>query len=237
MTKKLLTTIALSATLLFLNSCKKDDDDGPEEPANYMVVHSSPGSAAVELYLDDVKASTSPIAYGTNSAYATIAPKQYNVKIAAVNTINPLAETSVNLNEGRYHSIFVYDTLLNSKVKVFTTEDDLSTPPSGKAKIRFLHFSPPSPAGNLAFDILGNNTVLFANRSYADVASDGSKANFINVDAGTYTVDVRIASSQIPVFSVPGVVVEAGKIYTLIAKGKVSGSGETAIGAQLIVNK
>ena len=241
MTKKLLTTIALSATLLFMNSCKKDDDAGPDEPSNYMVVHSSPGSPAVELYLNDAKASASPIAYGTNSAYTTIEPKQYNVKIAAVNTINPLAETSVNLNEGQSHSIFVYDTLVSSKLKVFAVEDDLSAPPSGKAKVRFFHLSPPTTSGDkILVDIVANGTVIFPNRGYADNVSDGGKGNFVTIDAGTYNVDVRIASSSpgVPaILSVPGVVVQAGKIYTLIAKGKITGTGETALGAQLIINK
>jgi uncharacterized protein DUF4397 len=234
MSKKILTSIALATMALFMTSCDKDDDDGPVVPANYMVVHASPGSPAVELYLDDVKATTSATSFGSASSYASIAPKQYNVKLAAVNTINPIAETTVNLNNGGNYSIFAYDTLLNSKVKIFSVEDDLSAPPSGKAKIRFFHLSPT----DIAVDILANNTVLFPNRKYADNVSDGSKASFITVDAGTYTVDVKIASSSLPsLLSIPGVVVEAGKIYTIVAKGKIKGSGANALGAQLIVNK
>lgn len=234
MMNKLLTTIALSATLLFMNSCKKDKDDSPSEPSNYMVVHSSPGSSPVELYLDDVKASASAVPYGNASAYATIAAKQYNVKLAASNTINAIAETSVNLNSGRFYSIYAYDTLLSGKIKVFATEDDLAAPAAGKAKVRFLHLSPT----DVAVDILANNTVVFGNRKFADNVSDGSKANFAQLDAGTYTIDVKLAGSNAgSLLTVPGITVEAGKIYTVIARGKVTGTGDAALGVQLITNK
>ena len=237
MTKKIMTSLALASMVLFMNSCKKDDDDGPVEPASYQVVHAAVGAPSVELYLDDVKASASAIAYGTSSAYATIAPKQYNVKVAGVNTINALAETSVNLNESRNYSIFVYDTLVNNKVKIFTLEDDLAAPASGKAKVRFVHLSPNTGANKIAVDIAANGTVLFANRSYADVTSDASKASFISVDAGTYTVEARLAGSNAAILSVPGIVVEAGKIYTLVAKGILGRGGSNELAAQLIINK
>ncbi|RYF96970.1 MAG: DUF4397 domain-containing protein, partial [Chitinophagaceae bacterium] len=186
MTKKILTSLALASMVLFMNSCKKDDDDTPDQPANYTVVHAATGAPSVELYLDDVKASASAIAFGTNSPYASIAPKQYSVKLAAVNTINPVAETSINMGAGRSYSIFAYDTLLAGKVKVFTVEDDLSAPPAGKAKVRFVHLSPNTTANKIAVDLAANNTVLFPNRTYADAATDVSKAAFITVDAGTY---------------------------------------------------
>jgi hypothetical protein len=235
MTKKILTTIALSAVLIAFNSCKKDDD-GPIEPAQFMVVHSAPGAPAVELYLDDIKASTSATSFGNASTYNSIAAKQYNVKIAAVNSINPVAETTVNLDGGNNYSIFAYDTLLSGKVKLFSVQDDLTAPASGKAKIRFFHLAPEP----VRVDIAANNTVLFPNRAYADNVTNGGLANFVTVDAGTYTFDVRLAGSNpaIPaIISVPGVTIEAGKIYTVIAKGRVNGTGDQALGAQLIVNK
>jgi hypothetical protein len=237
MSNKILSSIAIAAMALFMTACDKDDDDGPVQPANFMVVHSTVGAPSVELYLDDVKASTSPVAYGSASGYTSIAPKQYNVKIAAVNTINPLAETTVNLNNGKNYSIFAYDTVLNNKAKIFSVEDDLSAPASGKAKVRFIHLSPKTTANSIAIDLAANNSVLFPNRTYADVVSDGSKANFVSIDAGTYTVEARLAGSSIAILSVPGVVVEAGKIYTLVAKGIPGRGGANELGAQLIVNK
>jgi hypothetical protein len=237
MMKKILTSLALASMVMFMNSCKKDDDNGPVEPSNYMVVHAATGAPSVELYLDDVKASASAVAFGTNSAYATVAPKQYSVKLAGVNTINPLAETSLNMNAGRSYSIYAYDTLLSNKLKVMTLEDDLAAPASGKAKVRFLHLSPNTTANKIAIDLVTNNTVLFPNRTYADAATDAGKAAFISVDAGTYVVDVRLAGTSVNILSVPGIVVEAGKIYTIVAKGILGRGGSNELSAQLIVNK
>jgi len=237
MTRKILTSLALASMVLFMNSCKKDDDDGPVEPSNYMVVHAATGAPSVELYLDDAKASASAIAFGTNSAYATTPPKQYNVKLAGVNTINALAETSINMNAGRSYSIYAYDTLLSNKLKVFTLEDDLSAPAAGKAKVRFLHLSPNTTVNKIAVDLAANNTVIFPNRTYADVTTDASKAAFVSVDAGSYVVTVRLAGTNVSVLSVPGVVVEAGKVYTIVAKGILGRGGSNELSAQLIVNK
>jgi hypothetical protein len=147
-----------------------------------------------------------------------------------------LAEANVNIGEGRNYSVFAYDTILNGKSKVFALEDDLSAPPSGKAKVRFLHLSP----GNLAVDITANDVIVFDNRSYADNVTTGSKAAFKTMDAGTYTIGVRLAGSNpsIPaIVTVQNISIEAGKIYTIYAKGLVTGSGPNALGAGMIINK
>lgn len=227
--------LAALLTTIFA-ACNKNDDDPTGPDPQLMAVHASPNSPAFNFYLDNTKFNSQPLAFLANTAYTTVTPKNYNVKVTAANNITPLIEIRANLQRGKHYSLFAYDTLLNNRIKAFVVEDDLSAPAAGKAKVRFLQLIPV----NVPVDIVANGNILFANRAYADNVNNNSKAAFTAVDGGTYTVDVRIAgsgSSIPPLLTVPNVVFEAGKIYTVYAKGLVTGTGTTLLGAQLIINK
>ena len=235
MKKHFLFSIAGLLTLLvLLNACKKNDNNSTPQSASVMLVNASPGdSVGYDFYFNDSKITSQAYAYPTNSNYISVTPKGYTVKVARSNSITELASGSFNFSGGSSYSVFAYDTLLNGKVKVFALPDDLTPPAAGKAKVRFFHLSPV----NLAVDILANDSVVFANRSYADIVSDNSKGNFISVKAGTYSVKVRLAGSSLaPLITVDNVNFADGKIYTVFAKGTVSGKGVNALGAQIISN-
>jgi len=218
-------------------ACKKDDNDSPQQDARVIMVNASPGdSVAYDFYFNDAKFNTQPLNYPANSGYVALKPANYTIKVAAVNTINPLASGSYGINGGKSYSVFTYDTLLAGKIKLFATEDDLTAPAAGKAKVRFFHLSPVS----LAVDILANDSVVFANRSYADNVSNNAKGAFISVNAGVYTVKVKLAGSSpaIPaLLTMNNISFSDGVIYTIFAKGKVNGTGVNALGADVIINK
>ena len=58
---------------------------------------------------------------------------------------------------------------------------------------------------------------------------------FMPVDAGTYTVQVRVAGTEDGVLTVPNVPLQNGKIYTVFARGIV-GNTTSPLGASLIVH-
>ena len=60
--------------------------------------------------------------------------------------------------------------------------------------------------------------------------------DFTPIDAGTYHLEVRTACMTTVVLPLSGVTLQAGKIYTVFAKGFVRGTGAQALGAQIIVN-
>jgi len=238
MKKKFVKALAgsLLAAVLFV-ACSKDDA-APQQDARVMLVNASPGdSVPYDFYFNDVKLNTqSSVTYPANSGYLTLKPGNYTVKVAAVNTINPLSSGSYGIGSGKSYSVFSYDTVAAGKAKVFAVEDDLSAPATGKAKVRFFHLSPV----NLAVDILANDSVVFANRSYADNVANNAKAGFISVNAGTYTVKVKLAGSGnniSPLLTLNNISFSDGRIYTIFAKGKVNGTGVNALGAEVIINK
>jgi hypothetical protein len=91
-----------------------------------------------------------------------------------------------------------------------------------------VHLSPDAPAVDIALANAGS--VVFPN-----VAFKGSTA-FSPLDAGTYNLEVRVAGTPNVALPLPGIVLEAGKIYTVFAKGFLGGTGAQALGAQIIVN-
>ena len=52
--------------------------------------------------------------------------------------------------------------------------------------------------------------------------------------SGTYTFDVQANGSS--VLNLPDIMLQAGKIYTVFAKGLVNGTGSQALGAQIITH-
>jgi hypothetical protein len=127
---------------------------------------------------------------------------------------------------GKIYSVFAIDSVANLDLLVL--EDDLTAPASGKAHVRFVHLSPNAPAVDIA---LTGGGVVFANKAFAE------STPFTPLDAGTYDLEVRLAGQMDPVLPLPGVTVEAGKIYTVFAKGFEGGSDEQALGAGIIVNR
>lgn len=105
--------------------------------------------------------------------------------------------------------------------------DDLTAPASGKAHVRFVHLSPNAPAVDVA---VTGGAVVFGNKSFKDYTA------FTPLDAGTYNLEVRVAGTSTVALPLPGITLQAGKIYTVFAKGFLGGTGSQALGAQIIAN-
>jgi len=216
---------------LFLISCDKDDDDDETGQAQVMVVHASPNAPAVDVRINNAVALSS-VAYPGNSAYTSLPAGTTNIKVSPAGTTTYVIDANVNLAANTNYSVFAIDSV--SKIKAAVVTDNLTAPASGKAHIRFFHFSPNAPAVDIA---VTGGPVLFANRTFNDQATNASVSNFTPVDAASYNLEVRLAGTNTVVLSVPNVPVTAGKIYTVFARGFVTGTGVQALGAQIIVNK
>ncbi len=226
-----ITKLAVLALAVFaalpLASCSKDSNSNPVAPVSnsrVMVVHASPNAPAVDLLVDGSVAG-SGLAFPNNTAYLTLASGAHNVKVNVAGTSTTVIDANVNLASGVNYSVFACDSV--SKLTPLVLTDDLTAPASGKSHVRFVHLSPNAPAVDVA---VTGGPVLFSNTAFK-----GSTA-FTPVNAGTYDLEVRLAGTTTVVLPLPGITLQAGKIYTVFAKGFVGGSGAEALGAQIIVN-
>ncbi len=219
-----LTSASLLVAMVFVSSCKKDETTA-KTYAKVLVTHASPNAPGVDLLVDGAKQNSAALAFPKNTGYLQVESGTRNIKVNVTGTSTAVINADLALAKDKNYSVFAIDSV--SKISALVVEDDLSTPASGKAHVRFIHLSPNAPAVDVA---LAGGAVVFGNKSFKDYTA------FTPLDAGTYNLEVRVAGTTPPVLPLPGIVLQAGKIYTVFAKGFLGGTGAEALGAEIIAN-
>jgi hypothetical protein len=225
-----LPAMAMFATLS-LTGCSSGDKANPLFPTNtpaptarVMAVHASPDAPAVDLLVDGAVAGTG-LAFPNNTGYLSVPAGTRNLKVNVAGTTTTVIDANLPVTGGANYTVFASDVVASIGAVVLT--DDLTAPASGKAHVRFVHLSPDAPAVDVAVQ---GGPVLFPNHAFKQFTP------FTPVDAGTYNLEVRVAGTTTVALPLNGITLQAGKIYTVFAKGLLSGSGAQALGAQIIVN-
>lgn len=224
-------TLIFAASLFSLAttfmSCEKNDKTVETSQANVLVVHASPDAPGVDLLVDSVKVNTAALTFPNNTGYLKVNSGTRNIKVNVTGTTTTVINANLALTKDKNYSIFAVDSVAN--ISPLVIEDDLTTPQSGKAHVRFIHLSPDAPAVDIA--VASSGAVVFGNKAFKEYTA------FTPLDAGTYNLDVRVAGTSTVALVLPSITLEAGKIYTVFAKGFLGGSGSSALGAEIIVNK
>jgi hypothetical protein len=230
--RKFLLLPLIAVTSIALTSCSDDDNNNIAAPqtttAKVKVVHTSPDAPKVDILLDNAFVDT--LSFPRNTTYLDVPAGERNVKVRATGTSIVPIDANVTFDANKIYSVFAIDVLSN--ISALVTTDDLIAPASGKAHVRFIHLSPDAPAVNI---IANGSVTLFSNRSFNKSITAAEQA-FTPVDAGTYDIQVRTVNGNALALDLPGITLTAGKIYTVFAKGLLSGTGSQALGAQIIVN-
>lgn len=212
---KSISPLKLKAAILYLisaliisslNSCGK----GEESSVNIIslsVIHTSPGLPAIDFYYNGDRINgDSIIAYGDtipnkffNSGTASVVVKKY---ISSTTYIS----TSIEFESEKNYSFFIAGK--PNEVTYLLTIDDLSAPASGKAKLRFINLSPDAP--DLSFKMDSDN--LFGSMAFK------AYSEFSLVDPGTHVISIHNSASGAKLAE-QNLTIEAGKVYTVWAKG------------------
>jgi hypothetical protein len=226
--KKLILALIVSLSAFFFIGC--DEEETPVSPtptpSNSLVkvVHASPDAPGVDLLVDNTIAGTN-LTFPNNTGYLTVNSGTRNVKVNVTGTSNTVIEANLNLMANTNYSVFAVNSVSN--IEAIVIEDDLSAPAQGKAHVRFIHLSPDAPAVDVT---LSDGTIVFGNKKFKEFTA------FTPLDAGSYDLEVREGNTSNVVLDLPVINLEAGKIYTVFAKGFLSGSGAQQLGAEIIVN-
>ena len=196
-----------------------------QETALVKVIHASPDAPGVDLLVDNMVAGTN-LTFPNNTGYLSVNSGTRNVKVNVTGTSTTVIEANLPIMTNKNYSVFAVNAVAN--LEPIVLEDDLSTPASGKAHVRFIHLSPDAPAVDIT---LTDGTVVFGDYIFKEASA------FTPLDAGTYNLQVRLAGTSTVVLDLPNIALTAGKIYTVLAKGFVAGTGAQSLGAQIIVNK
>lgn len=220
----ILTTILLLTSILVVTSCDKDDD---KTYGNLLVAHASPDAPGVDLLIDDVKQNSAALSFPNNTGYLQTESGTRNIKINVAGTSTTVINADLTISNDMSYSVFAVDSV--SIISAIALADDLTAPAAGKAHVRFLHLSPDAPAVDVA--VASSGAVVFGNVAFKEATA------FTPLDAGTYNLDVRVAGTNTVALVLPAITLQAGKIYTVFAKGFLGGSGTQALGAEIIINK
>jgi hypothetical protein len=181
------------------------------------VIHASPDAPAVDVYVDGQKA-ISNLAFKEASEWAMLPAGTYDVKVTAAGATDAVIQAQLTLAAGKYYSVVATGKLANITPRVI--EDDLSISDSGKAKLRIVHASPDAPGVDIA---VKGGPVLVSNLAFPNASE------YLTVDPMTVDVEVRAAGTDTVALAVPGLTLEAGKVYAVYALGLLSGSPALAV--------
>lgn len=231
--KQIISKGLLFSALFSLLACSKDEQTpAPVQNARVMVIHASPNAPAVDVRVNNTVA-FSNLPFPNNSAYANVPAGTINVKVSPTGTATNVIDANVTVAANTNYSIIALDSV--SKIKASVVVDNLAAPAAGQAHVRFFHLSPNAPAVNIT--TAGGATTLFGNRTFNDQNSNAMFASFTPLSAGTVTLEVRAAASpSTVVLTVPNVTLQAGKIYTVFARGFLGGTAGQALGAQIVTH-
>ena len=216
--------------MIMLNACKKKDETPVDTntPPKLAITHMAPGSSEISLYTDGTKLGSTPISYLASSEYlsSSAGKKELSITIKDQNTVIP--KTTFEFKQSANYGLFVTD--IPGKTNLLITEDDLTNPATGKAKIRFINLSP--DAGNLDFNVKGKQA-LFSNMGFKSVTK------FEQMDAANEIVfEVRETGKTELLFASPVIKIETGKIYTILARGlRQSNIDPLKFGLTTVTNK
>lgn len=216
--------LAIAAVVLTGWSLTGCEDDKNSSSSYLLVTHASPDAPGVDLLIDNQVVGTN-LTYPNNTGYVKIDDGMRNVKVNVTGTSTTVINADLNFEKNEYYSVFANDSV--SKLGALVLNDDLATPAAGKAHVRFVHLSPNAPAVDIT---TSTGAVVFGDYVLREASA------FTPLDAATYNLEVRLAGTSTVVLALGNITVEAGKIYTIFAKGFVGGAGAQALGAQIIVN-
>ena len=190
-----------------------DDPAGNMGGARVRVVHASPDAPAVDVWVDGTRVFEN-IAFEDITDFAEVPAGSYNVQVVPAGETMPVViEADLPLDAMTDYTVIATDELAYITPIILTA--DGSTPTSG-AWVRFFHGSPDAPAVDIA---VAGGAVLFADVSFQEGTS------YLNVPAGSYDLEARIAGTMDVALTIPGVMLAEGGVYTAYATGLVADIG------------
>ncbi|MBO9672619.1 MAG: DUF4397 domain-containing protein [Sphingobacteriaceae bacterium] len=211
---------ALSLFVLFaftaLTSCKKAETVDPN--ISYIrVINTSPSLATYNAYFNGTMVNSAALPFGGSTSYTSYAAGSYSLKFTTASSTESVLTKTVTLSATTYYSAYLINK--PGALDIFTVGDDLSTPSTDKAYIRFINLSPDAPALDLAKT--SATTALISNKAYK------SASGFITVDAGTYSLDAKETSTGTVKATIGSTSFTAGYHYDIICGGLVTPANDT----------
>jgi len=205
---------------------------GAAHAANLRVVHGSPDAPAVDIL---VNGSTGPapltnFSFGDVTDYVSIPAGTYDLGVAPTGTTSSVFDLNgFAVPASGDFTVVALNRLADFDVQLLTDDNTLD---ANNARVRFFHGALDAPEVDIvAVDGGGNALATLATLSYRDVSQ------YVNVAAGVYDLEVRLAGTSTAVLALDDVALNANTVYSAFALGLVNpGQGEPGFGVTLSVD-
>ena len=214
--------LALIAGLLasaFLGTRGVTAQDAPQADATVRFVHAVADGPPVDVLVDGTPA-VQGLAYGAATEYAALPAGDHQVQVvpSGEQGAAPLVDTTVTAEAGQAYIVTVFGPAAQIEAQVQQVNLDATTP--GQARLRLINAVP--DGGEITVGIAGGDA-LFENVAYK------ATSDYRDGAPGTYDMTINIADAAEPVATVPGVTVQAGTVYDIVAIGEVGGATVTLL--------
>ncbi len=219
---------AATALSLGLLSCSKNDDYTPTPISGLSIIHASPTTEKLDVYLDNNRVSINDFSFSTKMDYLNAYSGKRKFDVTKAGTSTSLKSEQFTLDPQEGYSLFVVDKL--ETIAFLFLKDDLTRPTAGKARIRFVNLSP--DAGALNLSITGSANDLVSNKAFKEFSA------FETIDAEEkVTFNVKNKTTGLNEAVLQDIKIEEGKIYTIYAKGLKSTTDATKFGVSIFIHK
>lgn len=212
-------------------SCSSNDTTTPPQ-TKIMLVHAAaggPDSIIVQAYNGTtIQTVSTSQPYLKNTGYFSASAGTYMFIVDTANQLDAgyLTYQVVTLSGTSGYSFFLYDSS-RTAARTFLVNEDLTTPSTDTAHIRFFHLSPDAPAVSVS---IGSNSI-FGNRSFYDMSSATLK--FTRQLKGTYPITIYQAGTTNVLATIPAATLNEKSIYSLVFTGFADETGSKAYKATL----
>jgi hypothetical protein len=175
--------------------------------AKVRVIHASPDAPAVDVYVDGNKVLTN-VPFFTVSDYLDVPAGEHQFQVTPTGQPASAAviDARATVEAGKAYSFAATGQVASIQATILA--DNLAAPAAGKAKVRVIHFSPDAPAVDIK--VKGGAT-LIPNLTFP------KDSGYVEVDAGSYNLEVTPAGASTVAIDLPNTAVEAGRIYDVFA--------------------
>ncbi len=181
------------------------------------VINADPAASTVGVYADNTKI-FDDVNYKNVTPYKAISDTRHDFEVRTSEDDNgkPVAQESKTLDRGDHYTLMtVEQESRKNPTTLVAFSDNLTPPPTGKAKLRIINASP--DLDKVDVYEMGKKDSLFGGVSFKNYS------DYKEIDPRTVTLQIRRNGKEATVLTVPDFTLDADRIYTLVIAGRERG--------------
>lgn len=212
-----------------LVACQPEDDVALYGSAKLRVVNTSPEDVQLNVFINDSLLANKSFSYNERSDYLNVSAGQNQIYTTIEGSTVSNRNFPFFLDNNKNYTVFLAGKPSKDSLVYLSVLDNYEAVIDTMATVRFINISPNSPNYNLVFQTnLVDSTNVISSINYRSASS------YKRVKPNTYFLRLKKSGSKVSLASLDSCKLQAGKTYTVWAKGLLNTSGTYAIGLDMI---